>query len=357
MNELKLKKLLFASIAVGLLVVFGIMILLGKDQVIAAVLGTDLRLLSIAMAFELMSVVALTYRWQVVVHEGGFKVSDWKLFQISLSSITFSNLTPSVKTGGELAKCYFLNKETGGSTKDTLATVIAERIFDMAFFVMITIFTATLALLLFSIPPWIIALMILVAIFGITGIFIIFYTVTSESIGLRMSIWVIEKFKVIVKRFRPLKQFESKFKEDFEEHKENLEKYVTKPTLWMKSISMSGVMWVFDILRAYFIFLALGLQVHPILIISLIILSQVVGMAPFLPGGLGAVEASRIAVLSTAGVALAAAGAHTVLDRLLEFWILTALGLITTYYLGIKNLKKDTSINKVHEEISEKGGK
>ncbi len=336
-----MRKLLFTSVGLGLVVIFAIGLLMGKERVISTFSMANLRYLAIAIGFELLSVLALMGRWKVVVDDAGMDVSTWKLLQITFAGISISNLTPSARTGGEAARSYFLNKETGRSTKETLATIIAERIFDMAFFILITFIGIVSAVFLFHLPIWVLSILLLICVLGVFGILLIVYTVTSETFGLKIGIWLINKLERLIKKFKPLKEAEEKFKQDFREHSENLKTYLKKPGLWLKSMSMSGVMWVFDILRAYFVFLAIGLEVHPVLIISLIVLSQTAGLIPFLPGGLGSVETVRLVILSTAGVALAGAGAHTILDRLIEFWILTGIGLIAAYYLGIKSYKLD----------------
>jgi len=356
-NELNFKKWVLVAVFTGLLVVFGIVVLLGREQVIGALLSANPKFLGISIIFQLLATVALTYRWQTIVQEGGFKISDWKLFQISLSSLAISNLTPSAETGGEFAKCYFLSKETRKRTKETLATIIAEKILDMIFFVMLTVFTLTLFLLMFEVPALIISLMILITLVALSMMMLLFYTVTSEKIGLRMSMWFINKFQRLIKRFRPLKEFEDKFRTDFVEHRNNMKHYLDKPKIWIMTIVLSAVVWTFIVLRTYFVFLAIGINLNPILIIALLLISQVVGMLPLLPGGLGLVETSRIAVISAAGVVAAGAGAHTVLDRLISFWIMTGIGLLVTYYLAIKNFKKDGSINKLSDEINKEGGR
>jgi len=344
---LKMKKVLLTTVAFGLGVMLIIYLLMDREELIQVIRTVDPKFLVIAFVLQIVAVTATMYRWKFVLDDTHIKISRWKLLQITFAGISVANLTPSARTGGEAAKSYFLNKETGCRAKDSLATVIAERIFDLGFFIIMGILSVLISLFWFELPIWLIIIMLFLIAFTTIMVLLVYYTVTSETFGLNFMLWLIKKFKRIIERFKPLGEIEEKLEKDFKEHSENLRVYIKKPRLWLKSMSSSGVMWAADIARIYFVFLAINLEVNPALLISLIFISRAAGMVPFLPGGLGAIEGSRMIVIASAGIATEGAGVHTVIDRFFQFWIVTVIGIIFAYYLGIKN----------YEQGEEKGNK
>ncbi len=346
MIKLDLKKFLFTTIAVGIGVVFVIYLFMDREKLIQVIRVMEPKYLILAFSLQIVAVIGMMYRWKFVLDDTHIEVSRWKLLQITFSGISVANLTPSARTGGEAARSYFLNKETGCKSKDSLATIIAERIFDLGFFVFIGIVAILISFFWFNLPLWIILLMIVLVAFTSIMVLLIFYTVTSETFGLRFGMWLLNKFQRIVEKFEPLEKAQEKLKKDFREHSENLRAYVNKKKLWVKAAGASGLMWTADVSRTYFVFLAIGIEVNPALLISLIFVSRAAGMVPILPGGLGAIEGTRMIMISSAGIATEGAGVHTVVDRFFQFWVITIIGLIFSYYLGIKNYREEEEVNK-----------
>ncbi|MFW5903067.1 MAG: lysylphosphatidylglycerol synthase transmembrane domain-containing protein [archaeon] len=330
-----------STVAFGMAVIFVIYLFMDREELIQVIRIVDPKFLVIAFFLHIIAVTATMYRWKFVLDDAHIDISNWKLLQITFAGISVANLTPSARTGGEAIKSYFINKETGCRAKDSLATIIAERIFDLGFFILMGVLGIFISLFWFELPLWIIILMIFLVVFTAIMVLLVYYTVTSETFGLKIVLWLVNKFKRIIERFKSLGEIEEKLEKDFKEHSENLRVYIKKPKLWIKSMSSSGAMWTADIARIYFVFLAINLEVNPALLVSLIFVSRAAGMVPFLPGGLGAIEGTRMIMIASVGIATEGAGVHTVIDRFFQFWVVTIIGLIFAYYLGIKNYEED----------------
>jgi len=110
-----------------------------------------------------------------------------------------------------------------------------------------------------------------------------------------------------------------------------------------KSIGASIIMWMCWILRTYFVFLALGKQLNPVFVALVTTVSLLMGLIPFLPGGIGIVEVVMSVLYAALKVGKNVAVTATILDRIISFWlVLVFTGIITSYNLPkFKNMKSE----------------
>ena len=106
------------------------------------------------------------------------------------------------------------------------------------------------------------------------------------------------------------------------------------------ALPLSFIIWIFEILRVYVVFLAFGANVSPVLIGEVFILASFVGMIPLLPGGLGAVDGIMILFYASAGITASISAAATVVERLISFWMTTFIGLIFLMRYGTSILDR-----------------
>ena len=115
---------------------------------------------------------------------------------------------------------------------------------------------------------------------------------------------------------------------------------------------LSFVIWIFEILRVYIVFLAFGATVSPIIIGEVFIIASLVGMVPLLPGGLGAVDGIMVVFYSVAGISASVSAAATVIERLISFWMATILGMVILPHYGSSILDR-SSIVSSEDELAE----
>ena len=121
------------------------------------------------------------------------------------------------------------------------------------------------------------------------------------------------------------------------------------------TIPLSFIIWVFEIIRVYLVFLAFGANVNLIVIGEVFIVASLVGMIPLLPGGLGAIDGMMIIFYSAAGISSSISAAATVIERLISFWMVTILGLVILPKYGSSILDKISlgSSEEIEESLSE----
>ncbi|CAN5815110.1 lysylphosphatidylglycerol synthase transmembrane domain-containing protein [soil metagenome] len=103
---------------------------------------------------------------------------------------------------------------------------------------------------------------------------------------------------------------------------------------------LGGLIWLMDGLRVYLVCQALGatITIPEAIVVSL--LSALVTIIPITPAGLGVVEVFMIWILPQVGVASDTAAAIAILDRLITYWSLIAVGLP----LYLVNLRRDVVV-------------
>jgi uncharacterized protein (TIRG00374 family) len=85
---------------------------------------------------------------------------------------------------------------------------------------------------------------------------------------------------------------------------------------------------LFDFLALLAALVAVGARPIPSLVLLAYVVSALLGMIPFTPGGLGFVEAGLVATLALAGVGAGDASAATLAYRLVSFWLPLPAGLV-----------------------------
>lgn len=336
---MKTGKLLAISLAIGIIVTFLIGFAVGLDDIINVLQNAKPEYFILSLMFHLLVLTCITTRWKVIIDSTGLKIKFKKLFLITLAGTALSNITPSSRMGGEPVRAYLLNKEAKTTTKTSLATIITDRIFDGIAFIIMSLFIILLILKELNLPIWIISLLIISFIISIITIILMIFISTNKKTTQKLSKWFLRNFKWLIKRFKSLEDFDKKFLKESDLYSDLARKTMKKQKIWLSGIIMTLLVWLFDALRTYFIFMALGIEVPLTLILTVIVIAALIGAIPLFPGGLGLMESAMIIIYSSSGITLAIAGMSTVLDRLISFWITTFTGLTAAYYLGIKHYK------------------
>ena len=332
------------------LAILGIMIYwVGVDKVISALKTAKLEYIAIGFAMQIFTYYLYTLRWKILNNLVGINVETKKLFPIVLVGLAVNNITPSGRGGGEPVRAYLLSREEGYKMQDTFATVVADRALDTFPFVVLAIFTIIGLAFTFQSRMWLLILMAIAVIVIIAILAIIIYMSVNPSFGERVDGWIIG----LVRRFykKNSESLEKKIHSAIHGFQDTMKLLVSNKTVLYYALPLSFIIWIFEILRVYFIFLAFGANVTPVLIGEVFILASLAGMIPLLPGGIGAVDGIMITFYAAAGITKTISAAATIIERLISFWMATIIGLMILPYYGSSVLDKISFGS--HEEIEE----
>ena len=331
------KKTLF-FLGISILILFVMLYFVGIEQVISALEMAKLEYIGIAIVIQIISYYFFALRWKVLNNMANIDVGVKQLIPMVLVGLAVNNITPSGRGGGEPVRAYILSREAGYPMEETFATVVADRALDTFPFVVLAILTIIGMAISFQLDMWLLVLMIIVLIAIIAVLFLIIYMSINPDFGKRFDGWIIR----LVRRFykKNSEELEEKIHNVISGFQDTMKMVVSNKNVLYYAMPLSFLLWILEILRVYFVFLAFGAVVSPVVIGEVFILASLAGMIPLLPGGLGAVDGIMIIFYSAAGITASVSAAATVIERLISFWMATIIGLMILPHYGSSVLDK-----------------
>ena len=322
----------------GLLIMAVMLYFIGIDEVIEALKLSNLWLVLLAIVIQIFTYFLYTWRWNIINKTADMDLGIKKSLPMVLVSLAVNNITPSGRGGGEPVRAYLLAKEGHFKFEDTFATVIADRALDTFPFVILAILTIIGIIFTFSLDIKLIAFLVIMVTLITVAVILLIYVCINEAFGVKLTSWIIKIVRRFYKKFN--EDTEKRIIEAVKTFQARMNALLRDKTILYYALPLSFVIWIFEILRVYVVFLAFGARVSPIIIGEVFILASFVGMVPLLPGGLGAVDGIMILFYANAGITASLSAAATVVERLISFWMTTFVGLIFLTMFGTSVLDK-----------------
>lgn len=239
-------------------------------------------------------------RWGIFLKPAGQPVNYRPLTHYYFLSWFANALLPA--RIGDLYRAYLLKKNKGVSISLSLGVLFSERVFDLVI---------TAALVAFS------------------GIY--FWSKLQGSserdyliFGFMAVLLVAVFFIALIGGLPHLLRFTP------ERWKPRLERFHSglfrSPSLLPIIVVMTLLIWLSEALRLYFVFLAFGVNAGFLMALFISQASLILMAIPLSPAGLGLVEILMLKILASTGISTDMAGALTIMDRLISYWSLLALG-------------------------------
>ena len=294
----------FAILAVVLFVVLT-HVQLDYGESLRAISQTNLLLYALAFAAFYFSFVVRTVRWEILLRNTGEKNRFGELFHIIILA-WFANCVLPAKMG-DFYRAYLLRQQTEVSGSKGLGTIFSERALDFLVLMSLLIVSGLISFRATVpgrfVPAFIVGLVIAVGL--IAGLLVIRY---SEG---RLSRFLPERLRERATRFKHglLSAFAGRL-----------------PLL----LGLTIVVWMAESARLFLVVQALPLHISLSLaqIMFIALVASLLTTIPALPGGLVLVEGGIIAVLVFFGLTASQALSVAILDRLISYWSLIAVGLV-----------------------------
>jgi uncharacterized protein (TIRG00374 family) len=270
-----------------------------------AIRQTNLLIYGLAIAAFYFSFVVRTVRWELMLRNTGESNRFGELFHIIILA-WFANCVLPAKMG-DFYRAYLLRQKAEVSGSKALGTIFSERALD--FLVLMSLLVVSGLISFRATPPqrFVPAFIVGLVIAGglIAGLVVIRY---SEG---RVSRYIPERLRERAARFKHglLSAFAGRL-----------------PLL----LSLTVLVWMAESARLFLVVQALPLHISLSLaqIMFIALVASLLTTIPALPGGLVLVEGGIIAVLVFFGLNASQALSVAILDRLISYWSLIAVGLV-----------------------------
>lgn len=294
----------FAILAVVLFVVLT-HVQFDYGQSLRAISQTNLLIYALAFGAFYFSFVVRTVRWRLLLRNTGESSRFGELFHIIILA-WFANCVLPAKMG-DFYRAYLLREQTDVSGSKGLGTIFSERALDFLVLMSLLIVSGLISFRATVperfLPAFIVGLAIALAL--IAGLLIIRY---SEG---RLSRYLPERLRERAMRFKHglLSAFAGRL-----------------PLL----LSLTVVVWLAESGRLFLVVQALPLHISLSLaqIMFIALVASLLTTIPALPGGLVLVEGGIITVLIFFGLTASQALSVAILDRVISYWSLIAVGLV-----------------------------
>ena len=258
-----------------------------------------------ALLVYLLSVYLFAVRWQNVLFCIGYNLKATSLVPIYFGAIFMNNITPANMTGGEPLRILWANKLFGISYTKAFKTIFFERLIEAIPIAFLLIYV------LYSFPSFDIKFLPLINSLTLSSIHLMLFVFLAAGV----TIWFFrEKFASLLRNVhKNWKQLKKSF---------------------IPVLLLSCGVWTLDIIRLKLVALALNIHLSLNLIVTVSVLSFLLGLLPLTPGGLGIIEGGLISLLLYSGLPLASAGSFVFLERLISYGVSSVIGFLCLFYYG-----------------------
>jgi uncharacterized protein (TIRG00374 family) len=274
-----------------------------------------------ALGLYYLTFVVRTFRWRYmlrqagITEENGYQVpSIPHLFEILMLS-WFANCVVPAKLGDGY-RSYLMKRDSGAPASATLGTTLAERITDLT----VLFLTMTVA--------------------GILAFHGDLPTRVQQTVligGGMMAIAVFALVALFFARDYVQRVIPERFTRHYHDFHSAVFACLRRPTL---PIVVSLGIWLGDGLRLFLVAKSLGADLSITLTIFVALMAALLTTLPITPAGLGVVEAAVVVVLKLVHVEADLAGSIAILDRVIGYWSLIAVGCI----LYVHRLRREVTV-------------
>ena len=258
--------------------------------------------------------IPLILKWHLLLKKNDIKIPIRKSILIWFSG---SALTITPGQIGELIKSQLIKNIFNISRSKTAPIIFAEKFYDLIGAIIVSI----IGIIVLDIDQNLIFLSLFI-------LFVLFFLIYYRPV-----------FESILKRIIKLKYF-SKFSDNLDESYK-IVKNSTSPRISLISITLSISYWIIISFSVYLILLAFNIESLSFLkSIAIYPTSVLVGVASFIPGGIGVTEGSLAGLLTLQGIDVSLALVLSVIIRIFTMWFTILIGFIGLKLIGFSTVQE-----------------
>lgn len=308
-NPLNTRTLLNKKTIISFIVSFAILYFLIKNidinGVIAVSKNLDISIYVLAIVVHYSSFYVRGLRWKKLLNTIQIRASTPALTEMVFLSWFANSIVPAKI--GDVYRSYLLKKYNSAPMSTSLGTIVVERIFDIA--VLLILLSVSGAILFKDKIPGQILQSLEVG-YILLGLVI-------------LGLVLLKVFKSQIIQIVP-----NKFVVIFENLHQSVYDSFSNTSTFMNVSILTVVSWFLESGRFLLVTRALGVDLNLPVIIFVVLAASLLTAIPLTPAGLGAVEVSIVGILAIMGIDTAIGTSIALLDRLISYWSILAVGAI-----------------------------
>ena len=305
---MKLGNRIYIVIIATITLYFIFLVVSDLGEVYAQLNKMDTSYLPIILLLIPLCWIVLFTRWNLLLKNSNIHVPVKDNLKIYLSGFALS-ITPGKV--GELIKSQLLKNKFGIPREKTAPIVLVEQLYNIIGIIGVSI----LGIWYFEFGTQII--LIAASLLGITLILI-----SSKRL--------FEKFLTLLSRIKFLSQYTSAFSNSYDVLRKSTRGWVV-----VYASALSIAFWLIESVIAYFVLLSFGVNhIEFLSVITTYTSSIILGVASFLPLGIGVVEGSLAGFFTLQGVDVSVALTLVIFIRIFTRWIAVSVGFVSLKLSG-----------------------
>lgn len=311
----------------GIFLIFLILYFSGIKQVIHTILNSNLNFILLALASFSISIFLKSLRWRLFLKSIGAKIPFSHVFYSFNAAMFLGNLVPFKAL--EPIRGYFLKVKFNCSFSKTIPLVLTERVLDIFVYIL---FSLIMIQVVKNLLPGYLAL------FSLVGMLIFF----SISIGILL---ILNSKKLTLKFFRLISILPiiGRFGKKIEKMAKNFSigfNQLKKSKVLIPVLVLTFMVWIVEGTTFLLSAKAVGIEL-PFPLFAIPLLSTLLGVLTFTPGGLGSIEAIMILILTSLGFAVPQATSAVLIYRFFANLLQNSIGaVVISQVYGFDIVKK-----------------
>ena len=305
---MKLDNRIYIVIIATIILYFIFLVISDLGEVYAQLNKMDTSYLPIILLLIPLCWIVLFTRWNLLLKNSNVHVPVKDNLKIYLSGFALS-ITPGKV--GELIKSQLLKNKFGIPREKTAPIVLVEQLYNIIGIIGVSI----LGLWYFEFGAHIILI-------AASLLVIILILISSKRL--------FEKFLTLLSRIKFLSQYTSAFSNSYDVLRKSTRGWVV-----VYASALSIAFWLVESVIAYFVLLSFGVNhIEFLSVITTYTSSIILGVASFLPLGIGVVEGSLAGFFTLQGVDVSVALTLVIFIRIFTRWIAVSVGFVSLKLSG-----------------------
>lgn len=305
---------------VSLILLTLLILWIGPLNIINALKTADWRFILLAVIIHLVVIFVRSVRWGFIINQTTEFKKNYIVKTIGLFAGNFSPM----RSAGEVLNAVAGKKINHITLSEGLSAGLTERFFDLAIVGFLLIISALFL-------PKIRVVAVLGGLLSLVIMILVYLLNWREDSGL----WMYDKLHPLISKLPIKEEVLDNLYIKFTQGLSGMIDYTHSFTSF-KNLSfvffLSALSWILECIRLYTVFYAFNVEMSFLVIVIIFLLANVVGIISALPGGIGSMEISLTGLFLIFGVPGALAGSIALVDRLVSFWVVSALGVVFSSY-------------------------